>query len=371
MKTIIRHSRFVSNSFGDGGSKRSAQIEELLEKISIGYCNDELVLPKGMSLSLRLRWLMKGARFVTRHFSLKEIRSLSNWVAMAKYFGLRIPLFAKYANEDVCFLIEDTTSGAFGYPYMAKDIGKKMIAVPHNLESLCCIGTDLQSGKPMLEWLLEDIKRLKMCDAVFCISKEETWLLQIYGINAHYLPYYPPRAAEAYFLNVRKKRQERIPNRIPKFLILGSAGNPPTLHGMEEVLKYLGSHEELPFEVHVAGYRTEKKLKQISHPQIVYHGTLSKDKLEQQLVEADALVINQPATSGALTRIVEHLIAGIPVVASFGAARDYYQSNGVYVYYSMDELMAILKSFQPQEIVMPQRNQNAELRFVEEIEKLF
>lgn len=370
MKTIVRHSRFESNPFGDGGAKRSAQIEELLEQAGIAYSNDEFVLPKGEPISVQLRWLIAGIRFVMHHFSLKEIRTISNGMAMAKYFGLRIPLFEKYANKEVCFLNEDTTSGAFGYPYMAKSIGKKMVAVPHNLESLCCVGIDLQSGKPMLEWLPEDIKRLKMCDAVFCISKEETWLLRIFGANAHYLPYYPPKEAETYLLNIRKKREGRSCNGILKFLVLGSAENPPTLQGMEEVLAYLGSHEKLPFEVHVAGYKTEELLNQVDHPQLVYHGTFSKEELERQLVETDALVINQSATSGALTRIIEHLIAGIPVVASFGAARDYFHSKDVHVFYSMDELMALLKGFQSQETEMPQRNQDAEQLFVTELRKM-
>lgn len=369
MKTIVRHSRFESNPFGDGGAKRSAQIEELLEQAGIAYSNDEFVLPKGMPFFIRLQWLIAGLRFVMCHFSLKEIRSISHWITMGKYFGLRIPIFANYTDKDVCFLNEDTTSGAFGYPYMAKNIGKKMVAVPHNLESLCCVGMDLQSGKPMLEWLPEDIKRLKMCDAVFCISKEETWLLQIYGANAHYLPYYPPKEAETYLLNIRKKREGRSCNGILKFLVLGSAENPPTLQGMEEVLAYLGSYEKLPFEVHVAGYKTEELLNQVDHPQLVYHGTLSKEELERQLVETDALVINQSATSGALTRIIEHLIAGIPVVASFGAARDYFHSKDVHVFYSMDELMEMMVAFKPREVMMPKRNSLAEEGFVKLIQK--
>ena len=137
-----------------------------------------------------------------------------------------------------------------------------------------------------------------------------------------------------------------------------------------EVLEYLGSHEKLPFEVHVAGYKTEELLNQVDHPQLVYHGTFSKEELERQLVETDALVINQSATSGALTRIIEHLIAGIPVIASFGAARDYFQSKDVHVFYSMDELMALLKGFQSQETEMPQRNQDAEQLFVTELRKM-
>lgn len=366
MVSVVRHSRFVSNPYGDGAAKRSAQIEELLQQAEVAYSNDEFVLPKGMGCMTKLRWLFAGLCFVASHFSWKEIRSIRNCMAMSKYFGLRIPLFDAYAEQDVCFVNENTIPGAYGYPYLAKEIGKRIIAVPHNLESLCFNGFDEQSGKPMLEWLPEDIKRLKKCDAVFCISKEETWLLKIYGANAHYLPYYPPQAAESYLLGIRKKRQERAVNKLPKFLVLGSANNTPTRLGMQEMLDYFCSYDKLRFELHVAGNKTEC-LKHVEHPQITYHGTLSNEDLEKMLVEVDALIINQPATSGALTRIVEHLIAGIPVIASFGAARDYYQSADVQVYYSMDELMAMLNGFHTKEAVLPERNVNAECRFIEEI----
>lgn len=369
MKTIVRHSRFVSNPFGDGGAKRSAQIEELLQCARVNYSNDEFILTKGMSLITSLRWFFVGARFVLRHFSRKEIRSVRNGIMMAKYFGLRIPLFTAYADQDVCFLNEDTTSGAFGYPYLAKSMGKKIIAVPHNLESLCYDDVDFQSGKPMLDWLPEDIKRLKMCDAVFCISKEETWLLQIHGVNARYLPYYPPKSAEDYLLTIRKKREDRSLCKTRKFLLLGSANNLPTRQGMEDVLDYLGSYEKLPFEIHVAGFRTEW-LKKTTHPQIIYHGTLSKEALEKLLVEVDALVINQPATSGALTRIVEHLIAGVPVIASFGAARDCYQTSGLGMFNTLENLKKMLDDFRPMIPEMPQRNKACEELFFNTIKEI-
>lgn len=369
MRTIVRHSRFVSNPFGDGGAKRSAQIEELLRCYGIDYVNDGLVLPKGMSFFTRLRWMFAGMRFVLRFFSFREIRSIGNLIQMAKYFGLRIPIFGDYAKSDVVFLNEDTTSGAFGYPYLAKGIGKKIIAVPHNLESLCRPEVDIQSGKSQLEWLPEDIKRLKMCDVVFCISKEETWLLQIHGVNAHYLPYYPPREAEDYLLEIRKRRDARKQNEVHKFLVLGSASNPPTRRGMEEVLDYLGYYKVLPFEIHVAGYKTEC-LEKVNHPRIVYHGTLSNDALENLLVETDALVINQVATSGALTRIVEHLIAGIPVIASFGAARDYFRASNVQVFNSLDVLKKMLEDYQPIVAEMPRRSKESEEFFINTIKEI-
>lgn len=368
MSTIVRHSRFVSNSFGDGGAKRSAQIEELLQRAGIDYVNENFVLPKGMPFLVQLHWMFVGLRFVVRNFSLSEIRSLGNLIRMAKYFGLRIPVFGKYTNADVAFLNEDTTSGAFGYPYLAKSIHKKIIAAPHNLESLCCEGIDLQSGKVRPFWLSEDIQRLKICDAVFCISKEETWLLQVHGVNAHYLPYYPPKEAESYLMNIRKRRGCRSKNEIRKFLVLGSANNYPTRKGMEVLLAYFSQFEDLPFELHVAGHRTEWLEKKL-HPGIVYHGALSKQDLESLLVEVDALIIHQIATSGALTRIIEHLIAGIPVFASFAAARDYFQEPDVHVFQSVEDLMEMMMKFKVVEPQVPKRNRAAEECFIKLIQE--
>ena len=369
MVAIVRHSRFISDPFGDGGAKRSAQIEELLQRAGVDYVNDSFVLPKGMPFFTRLRWLYAGMRLVLRDFSCVEIRSFGNMIRMAKYFGLRIPIFENYVESDVAFLNEDTTSGAFGYPYLARSIRKKMIAVPHNMESLCCDGVDPQSGKLRLDWLTEDIHRLKMCDAVFCISKEETWLLQVHGVNAHYLPYYPPKEAESYLMGIRARREHRKQNETKKFLVLGTANNTPTRMGMETLLEYFSQFDDLPFELHVAGYRTECLEKKL-HPRFFYHGTLSNQELENLLVEIDALVINQQASSGALTRIVEHLVAGIPVMASFGAARDYFQEPNVHVFQSMEDLMELLEEYQPVEAKIPERNGNAEHGFIEEIRRI-
>ena len=87
-------------------------------------------------------------------------------------------------------------------------------------------------------------------------------------------------------------------------------------------------------------------------------------------METDALVINQTATSGALTRIVEHLIAGIPVVASYGAARDYYQNPDIRVFDSWEALKGILEEFQPYVPQMPQRNKACQDLFIDTIIEL-
>ena len=60
------------------------------------------------------------------------------------------------------------------------------------------------------------------------------------------------------------------------------------------------------------------------------------------LIEVDGIIIYQPPTTGALTRIPEMLLAGIPVYANFDAARNYFNVDGVIQYHSFEELLNVL-----------------------------
>ena len=106
-------------------------------------------------------------------------------------YALRLPvIYDKYNGKYVTFLWENTQD--LPSLYMMKAAGAKIIAYPHNLESLVPTQVDLTTHKQSPYWLYEEVKRLKLCDEVYTISKEETWLLQLFGINAKYFPYYPP-----------------------------------------------------------------------------------------------------------------------------------------------------------------------------------
>ena len=366
MTTIVRHTRFKLNPFGDGGSKRSVQIQELLERSGMEFVNDEFRLPKALSIVQKISLFYKGLTFVIRLFSWNEIGGIGNLMVMSKYFGIRIPIVLDhYSQADVIFLNEDTTSGAYGLPYLMKAAGKQIITVPHNIESFC--GSDIQSGKKSTQWLYEDIKRLKMSDHVFCISKEETWLLRLFGLNADYLPYFPPTEVEDYLKGIRLRREKREPNLVRKCLMLGSATNHPTKVGMEQLLRWFAQREILPFELHIAGFATER-LSNITHPKFHFHGAVSKNQLEMLLVESDCMIINQFATSGALTRIMESLVAGVPIIANLNAARDYFGTEGVVVFQTFDDLYDLLEGSElPQCVRIPERNKTAERIFLDTI----
>lgn len=268
-----------------------------------------------------------------------KFHSPNELVRTIKTYALRIPvIYDRYRGKNVTFLWENTNDVAS--LYIMKVAGAKIIGYPHNLESLVPTQSDPITHKKAPYWLYEEIERLKLCDEVWAISKEETWLLQVFGINAIYYPYYPPKVVEQELLEIKRLRA-KINNEKKQYLILGSATNPPTRMGMQNLIDYFDKQKDIKYTIHVAGYNTET----LNVPQgsaIINHGTVSDEELRDLSINTDGIIIYQPATSGALTRIVENRVAGIPIYANFGAARDYHNLPDVHVYANMDELNKML-----------------------------
>ena len=349
--SIVCITKFKLDSFADGGSKRSVQIREILQNNGIPFLNDPLLLPKNASKAQLTRWALRAVGFIRKHYP-GRIRSLSAYVRLVKYYALRIPIVLdKYEDQDVVFLWENTTDR--NMLYLLKATGHRVIGMPHNIESLV--------RSKSVGSLGAEVTNLKHCDSVFAISKEDTWLLRLFGLNAHYLPYYPPEEAESFMLSIRQKRESREARHGKVFALLGSATNIPTRSGMQSLVDF-AAPRELSFDLLVAGFGTES-LRQVSHPQISFLGTLSNEDLESVLVKIDGMIIYQPPTTGALTRIPEMLIAGIPVFANFDAARNYHNVDGVHVYSSMDELFSELEGFNPSMPDLFNRDKESESRF--------
>lgn len=333
MKQVVCLTKFKLDPFSDGGSKRSVQIRELLRNNGIPYFDDSLQLPKNASKIQLVKWVFRAITFIHRHYPTR-IRSLSAYVHLIKYYALRIPIVQdRYKDQDVVFLWENTNDRDM--LYLLKESGHRVIGMPHNIESLV--------RSKSIGALGAEVANLRHCDSVFTISKEDTWLLRLLGVDAYYLPYYPPEEAEYFMLSIREKRIQKETGQRRVFALLGSATNTPTLSGMQSLVDF-AAKRELPFDLKVAGYGTES-LRQVSSPQISFLGTLSNEDLKKLLVEIDGMIIYQPPTTGALTRIPEMLIAGIPVFANFDAARNYHSTDGVYVYSSLEGLFDELAGF--------------------------
>ena len=352
MKQLICYTKFKLDPFSDGGSKRSVQIRELLQERGISFIDDFFTLPKNASICKLAKWAFRATSFIHRHYPVR-IKSISKYLRLIKYYALRIPaVLDRYADRDVDFLWENTNDRDI--VFLLKATGHRVIGLPHNIESLV-------HGKSAKK-LEEEVNCLRHCDAVFAISKEETWLLRLLGLNAHYLPYYPPKEVDSFLISIRGKRELRRSNSRKIYSLLGSATNIPTRSGMQALINFAAT-KELPFDLLVAGYGTES-LKNVSHSSISFLGTLSTEELENMLVEVDGVIIYQPPTTGSLTRIPEMLLAGVPVFANFDAARNYFGISGITLYSSFNDLIDRLNAHVPFCFNSPIREESAETEFL-------
>jgi hypothetical protein len=250
-------------------------------------------------------------------------------------------------------------------PFIARAGGVKVIGLPHNLESLVPGNMSLSTRKIAPDWLREEIHALAACDAVFTISREDQWLLRLHGIAADYLPYYPPPAVESFMRDIRQARIVEASRH--DLLLLGTAANRPTFDGMLNRLKFFARNRGLYRNLHVVGFGTERLQGAVeSEAGITLHGAVDNQTLRALLLQVRAAVVHQAASSGALTRIPELLLAGIPVLANTDAARSYFLQPGVFVYEEDAQLSSFLDS-ELSDVVSPQPPDNFTRRFLEKV----
>ena len=352
---IYRFSIFNSISSGHGGDKRTAQISEILFEMGIGSER----LPKGMDPPV-----FTYHNLIMRILSLKyflRVLKLTGWDFNPKKFYKTMRLASQLdgvfnlpENKTFPLILWESTRMEYSYvvPFF-KSRKLKIIALPHNIESLV---PGLRSGltnKLSPYWLSEEISLLKACDFVFAISREDTLLLKQLSVKAEYLPYYPTDITLEYLLKIREERVRKSRGiRRKSILMLGSAINYPTKEGMKDRINFFREHREICYDLTIAGYGTDQ-LKYLLNGEenIKIQGEVTDKLLRELMIETDLLLIHQPPTSGALTRIIESLIAGIPVTANFVSSRNYYDMNGLYTYNDDDQLINYL---QKNDFTMPQ-----------------
>lgn len=319
---IIYYSRFVPSYNSGGGSRRLLQMLDLLTPLSFELVNE--APPKGTG--------SKGNKgFLARRVEAKSSsRFLEQWDASHRsYVGQlwnKANIWAAEQEKRVSSTVVMMDDPIYFLPLFrrAREESKSIIAVCHNLESLS--PAQIAGGHQRL-LLQEELDLLGQCDLVITISREETFLLQNLGISATYLPYFPPERVRARLADIRARRTETPKNH---FLLLGTANNPATRQGMLAMIQAweelgLGTEER---QLLVAGYGTDR-LQDHRALGVSCLGPLPDDELDLLLGSIKGCLCFQAQGAGALTRITEMLLAGVPVVANAHAARSYHNLPGI------------------------------------------
>jgi hypothetical protein len=304
------------------------------------------------------RWT-NGLRFLANH-------NIPAMYTTAGFCGLQSQIYEHAFTEhsgNKLLMWESTLN--FFPAYLAKSFGFKLLATPQNLESLVATHPFTRSNLP--QSLIHEIAYLSRADAVFCISREEQWLLRQFNIDADFLPYYPSSPVLSNLLKIRESRKESPKHR---FLVLGTALNAPTREGMIELLQWLTQiSKEIPIQIDIAGYGTELLAGHFDNPNFTLHGAVTPPQLNDLLINAKATLAHQTKGAGALCRIPEMIVAGIPVIANAIACRSTSGYSGVYCYDDKKGLADLLS----RELDVPEilsRPVGAEERFINCVRQL-
>ena len=261
---IFKFSGFRPDPWGHGGEKRTHQIEYALLKNGInanGNVIDVIGRADGLRKNEKLKCIMIGFNVVRRYFGYRRAREMASDRRYLLEIGqFKTSLKGLSERESLIVLWENTISRFWYVPFIVNEIGGRIVALPQNLESMVVGQKSRISGALSPHWLKEEVKALQTCDKVFCISRYDQWLLQIFGINADYFPYYPDDEIFSFLAGIRKKRKANI---IPasKLALIGTVHNRPTLDGMKNMIDIL---EQRKYEFVIAGYGTEKLKDHIS-----------------------------------------------------------------------------------------------------------
>jgi len=192
---------------------------------------------------------------------------------------------------------------------------------PQNLESLDFEGpldvTRRARTLSRLGDLAGELTMLKACQARFAISRVEAGFLSGVGLDTEFYPYRPVGEVREFFTRIRAARQRGSVQ--PGLVVLiGSATHVPAREGMEWFLGQARA-QGLPagVRIEIAGVQTDKLPGLAGFgDRVVARGWVEPAALEALLSRAQAALIPQFSGFGALTRLSELPMAGIPVLAS-------------------------------------------------------
>lgn len=337
MKKIVYFSRFLPTLDRGGGCHRMMQMLALLH----GFDYELVSAPRGDWLPAnKLRHNAREVSVKVRS-ALARFSPADDWGPDLNKMAIRFRLISSQwadrltaAKAPALVIIDDPIYFLPLYEKVEK-LGLPVIAFCQNIESLSFVHPNVKSARALLQ---RELETLAGCNEVVLLAQEEDWLLRNLGQKPILFPYYPVQPLVDRLLAVRRARAGGVQQDV---LLIGTANNLPTRLGIGEILAYWGGacREQLL----VAGYNTGQYFANKTFPDNVrLLGELPNQQHDELLARVKAVLCYQPSGSGALTRIGEMLIAGVPVVANRHAARSYHRLDGVHEFDSLADLPKLL-----------------------------
>jgi len=339
--SVVYFSRFSDRKPGGGGGiRRTRQIFEFLDGIGYRFLSAVDMNFIGEELDAKRTRLIRFQHRMISRFMPKKWNHWRGPIAnYVKFLDQMALVFIKILiKQRYKLIIVDEPIFFRRLVKAASSLGIPVIGLIHNIESMVPAQVWPHSQMKLFQQEIEILKKTAAC---VTISHEDTAVLTNFGIPAVLLPYYPVKEYREQCLEIRKRRVNTTQEKTT-FLFVGTAANPPTRASLVELIRFWEEDEILSkgYTLLVAGHGTEavKEFVGDSLQSVKILGTLSDEELSERLSVCRAVVIYQKDGSGALTRIPELLLSGVPVIANCHAARTYHNIPGITEYEELSDL---------------------------------
>jgi hypothetical protein len=301
-----------------GACNRSQQIKEVLEKG--GYALEPIKPPpRPRRWDIAVSGIKTGlADGFHRPIGLASIRTSGSTRSLLKELKHQYPAIKG-------FIFEGTGFGSLTGLGWCHRHGLRSVLIPANIESLANYpGAWTHQDLTITERFDHEKPWLSMADAIYTISIEEAWWLELHGIPAQHFPYFP---CTEHLNQLESLRNQRQPDRDFGYLLLADFNNAANLTGAKLLAKRLVNGLVVRHPIHVVGRGMEQArciLESVNQHPFIFEGEVSDQQLADFQRRCLALVIFHPATSGMLTRVVDATIANIPVTGNCMALKSYH-----------------------------------------------
>lgn len=343
---ILHYSIFEANDLGNGAYRRTYQIKSLLAKTG----EDVVFISKLPSYTNTVNYFKRAKiaydfyKFYNANvfnFRGYDFKTIKNHVYHVIVWKQYLEELLK-THKKLTVVYEASLYSDYALVYVCHLLKIKIIGIPHNIESLVIGQQSPITKEKAPNWFAQELTLLKTCDEVFTISREEQWLLSLHGISAKHLPYIPSQQVLETCATIK---EQRLSSDKKYYLSLGTASNPPTLEGFKILISFF-EDEAIIEELLIGGYQTEiiKQTIDSLTNNVKLLGSLDTADLKQLMIHCKAMIVHQVPTTGALTKIPEMLLSGIPIICNTAAARNYFNTEGVYVYDTKEDLIGLLNN---------------------------
>lgn len=334
-------SRLLCEEHGGGGEKRVHQIYTLFSK------HVELEVVAAPSEDIYTETLTDSSKYAKpQQQYLLNRQPLLYWSETYQNQCLKLHSIAQYWADHINnyqlgdFVIVDDPIYFTPLIDFLTQQNIPVIACLHNIESLVPhqVKKDYKVG-----FFEKELAYIKKCSAVLTISKEDELLLNNFDVkHAIYLPYTPSELVRSQLLAIRAQRKETQKKGL---LYLGHMGNYPTKEGALAIGNHfinletsLGTSNQLI----IAGFGAEVLKESLGSAVINIQSDLSDTALATLLSTVKACICYQNQATGALTKIPELLIAGVPILGNSTALRNFHDLEGTLTFSNFDAISSLI-----------------------------